>query len=919
MHIKRIFTHTDSAAGSGPGNASGSGQTGPYDQLTFRRVNVTLPDGAAMDVTAPSSWPVSAVEAFAAHALLLDWVPLERRQIRERGCPKTLRRHVPLEDGSLPLGSETDIRAALNRVAGGLARTGWDHGYFDRESDALDFEDELRASLVQRRATLSANCWQSLGLSWAYGAEETGPSFKTAGVKMPGVPDADPSAQSEQLAHQLDDASALAMGRAMLADMREEIDAAVQLGGPDVATNPHLRSALATAAQRGLPATAARRLVDLSAAHKGTSGTPDTHLDFDSDIWTIVGMPEPQIARLNGIRKPELDALSTASYGGTAPRVVLEHHMRATDLGTLHGDDTPMATINAAACMMAEGKSSLDIDAIVHVVRLLTIALDIARGDQPSDAHRPVAINIANVAPVIMSHGMPYGLDEGRGLAATFSALVTATALATSADMAAHMCPAPAFSGQEDEAGRFMRNMQRALLGQAAGYEGLAHTPQALYPYTPDQARVLDAARAVLDKAMARYQQSGLRSLVLTGVTEDAVAADLLAAETPGIGPMKTLVHYRRLTPDFDGSAIYKVISSAVPRALRALQHDDAQIDRLIDYVIGHGSLAEAPGVNHDLLRERGFTDDDIEITENLLATAANIRGVFTPYVLGWDDVFEEDDDVLTRLGFSEWDVEHANFYCCGALTLEGARGLPLEHLPVFDCEKPLGRIGARHVSIDDRMKMAQAIQPFVTDTVMLDLELPQETPLDDIVRLYQTADSSGLKSICLNRAGTDLTEPLSYDELLGSETHMDALAGKIQVRTVESDIPAPEPAVPADLATAISIGLEHGVPLEAYAAAFGGDTRAAPAAFADALRAIATGYLDTAALPSVALNPLRDTDVMPTHPETTRTIPHSGSITRSPHSRTGIRRATSAPHASPASGASALSPPSVSGRHREE
>lgn len=936
--------------------------TGPYAGQSFRRVRVEDADGNMTWVFAPTTWPVSVATAFSGHALLAEAVPGARRQLHEPKVPSALRRYVALESDSQSANPafayEVDVRSALDRVAGALARQGLIAGYFDGAVDALAFHDELRAALVSRKITLASETWQRVGRDWAYGYGQrttTNPDNKPSPVSF---------ALSESIssdgfltriasdARREQDAAALALGRNSLSDLTQLIKRALADGGPNVGKNPALETALADARKRGLPAAVARRLLDEWIAGDDSWPDADTHLDDDSDIWDLLGTQTPYAVRKsNTCDETWTEPLALSALRGGAPGVCFEKSLQDSCLTPVEqlvltpsgvaapAGFTPSGAVDLLAFTMPDLETNgasgrIDIDGLVHSVRLLTIALDIAHDDAgvPSEL-RPIAVAPVNVAAMLMSQGAAYGSDEGRALAASVCGLVTATAAATSAGLAAALEPASIKNSGKDSAAR-LRKMQNTLLGNAGAFS--AHPSPPLYPHTPQQAGILQAARDILDRAIDKAEETGLRNTALTTVSDDTVLMDLLGAESAALSPVRTLVKYRRLTPELDAEAIYKVVSPAVPSGLRALRHDDASIDSILGHLVGRGSLHGAPGVNYDILRSRGFTDEDIEVTESALATASNIRAVFTPYVLGWDGDFyaQNDEEILAGLGFSTWDIEHANFHCCGALTLEGSRDLPIEHLPVFDCDEPLGEIGARCVSTADRLLMAQAVQPFLTDGLALDLLLPRETTVDGIRALYQQAEDMGLASIRLNRRGAALSDALDYDDLLDDfprdeldEVRTD-VTDNIYVRSVESDDlpqPAPLPADNAALNAAISLGLKHGVPVEAFLEAFSAlPTSDGKDVLSGTLSALATSYLDQPVLQDADSDcsdfygdeaDLAATDLRDPFVRSTRA--RSGQVQNS--EEIGTSTDTSVPDPSRAFGDPALSPPSVSGRPREE
>ena len=162
-----------------------------------------------------------------------------------------------------------------------------------------------------------------------------------------------------------------------------------------------------------------------------------------------------------------------------------------------------------------------------------------------------------------------------------------------------------------------------------------------------------------------------------------------------------------------------------VPEGLAALGYDEAAIKRIIDYAVGRGSLAGAPGINYETLSARGFTAEKITAAEKAVATAFDIKFAFNKWTLGEafltgplglpaERIDQPDFDLLTEIGFSKREIEAANEYACGAMTLEGAPGLDPKHLPVFDCASPCGRKGKRFLSVESHIRMLFTIEPMI-------------------------------------------------------------------------------------------------------------------------------------------------------------------------------------------------------------
>jgi len=183
--------------------------------------------------------------------------------------------------------------------------------------------------------------------------------------------------------------------------------------------------------------------------------------------------------------------------------------------------------------------------------------------------------------------------------------------------------------------------------------------------------------------------------------------------------------------------------------------------------------LNGAPGVNHETLAAKGFTQEALELVEDSLATAFDIRFAFNKYSLGEEFCVEAlgldagamdeiDFDMLAALGFSADEIEAANLYVCGAMTLEGAPGLAEAHLPVFDCANPCGRTGKRFLSVESPIRMLAASQPFISGAISKTINMPNSATVEDCKESYMLSWRLGLKANALYRDGSKLSQPLN-------------------------------------------------------------------------------------------------------------------------------------------------------------
>jgi ribonucleoside-diphosphate reductase alpha chain len=117
-------------------------------------------------------------------------------------------------------------------------------------------------------------------------------------------------------------------------------------------------------------------------------------------------------------------------------------------------------------------------------------------------------------------------------------------------------------------------------------------------------------------------------------------------------------------------------------------------------------------------------------------------------------------------LGFSTQQIEEASAHICGRMTVEGAPYLNDEHLPVFDCATPCGRYGSRYIRPLAHVDMMAAAQPFVSGAISKTINYPQTATIEDVKEAYRYARERMIKAVALYRDGSKLSQPLaaSYD-----------------------------------------------------------------------------------------------------------------------------------------------------------
>ena len=441
-------------------------------------------------------------------------------------------------------------------------------------------------------------------------------------------------------------------------------------------------------------------------------------------------------------------------------------------------DDTAcnLASLNLLAFQTED--ATLDTEAYAHAVRLWTLTLEIsvlmAQFPSPKIAElsydfRTLGLGFANIGGYLMAAGIPYDSDEGRAICGAVSALMTGEAYATSAEMAGQLGAFPRHDENASHMLRVIRNHRRAARGETAGYEDLETLPVPLRGEDTSDASLIEAARASWDRALELGTEHGFRNAQVSVVAPTGTIGLVMDCDTTGIEPDFALVKFKKLA----GGGYFKIINRIVPASLSRLGYDDETISEIVRYAVGHGTLKDAPGINHDSLLKRGFSTEILEKLEEELAEAFDIKFVFNKWTLGEDFCLNDlaipaktlNDpafDMLAWLGFSKAEVEAAGLYVCGTMSLEGAPGLKDEHLPVFDCANPCGKIGTRFLSVSSHIGMMAASQPFISGAISKTINMANASTVEDCKDAYMLSWKLGLKANALYRDGSKLSQPLS-------------------------------------------------------------------------------------------------------------------------------------------------------------
>ena len=699
--------------------------------------------------------------------------------------------------------------------------------------------------------------------------------------------------------------------------------------------NPGLKEAIRAARRDMIPENYVQRVIQLAGQGRTKVDFPVLDKDWDSEAYlTVSGQNSNNTVRVTNefleavlkdkdwhltrrtdgsihrtVPAQELwDKISFAAWACADPGIQFDttanewHTCPAS--GRINGSNpcSEYMFLDDTACNLASlnlisfcKDREFDSEAYQHAIMLWTVTLEISisMAQFPSREialrsyeFRTLGLGYANVGGLLMALGIPYDSREGRSIAGALAAIMTGVSYATSAKIAKELGPFPGYAPNGAAMLRVMRNHRRAAYGEIKGYESLSIMPVPLKAKDCPLPGLVEAARKAWDESIDLGEKYGYRNAQTTVIAPTGTIGLVMDCDTTGVEPDFAIVKFKKLA----GGGYFKIINQMVPRALTVLGYAPAEIKDIISYAVGHGTLENAPGINEEALKAKGFTPEILAKLKQGLASAFDIKFAFNRYALGEDFCktvlgFTDEQlndfsfDMLAALGFTKTQVDEANIYCCGSMTVEGAPHLKEEHLPVFDCANACGRVGKRFLSVDSHIHMMAAVQPFISGAISKTINMPNSASIEDCKQAYLSSWQLCLKANALYRDGSKLSQPLNAslfeeeeaEELaaLPNGAKAQVLAERVVERIVEKIVPVSERtklpnrrlgytqkasvgghkiylrtgeykdgtigeifidmhkegasfrSLMHNFAMAISIGLQYGVPLEEYVEAF--------------------------------------------------------------------------------------------------
>jgi len=423
-----------------------------------------------------------------------------------------------------------------------------------------------------------------------------------------------------------------------------------------------------------------------------------------------------------------------------------------------------------------ESDNSFDVTGFEYTTRLWATVLEVSilmaqfpskEVAQLSYDYRTTGLGFANLGSMLMVSGIAYDSEEARGIAGSITAIMTGVAYKTSAELASFLGAFDRYEENKEDMLRVMRNHRAAAYDAEGAYVGLEIKPQGIKAqHTPDY--LLKAATKAWDDAVQLGEKYGYRNAQTTVIAPTGTIGLVMDCDTTGVEPDFALVKFKKLS----GGGYFKIINQSVPQALKNLGYTQAENDAIVNFAVGHASFAGAPFINNESLLAKGFTAEEIAKLNGAAKSAFEIGFIFNRFTLGdaclirlgfKEEVFADwSFSLLEALGFTEDQIDAANDYVCGTMTVEGAPALKDEHLSIFDCANKNGKKGERYIHAHGHIRMMAACQPFLSGAISKTINLPNEATVEEIADSYLMSWSLGLKANAIYRDGSKLSQPLS-------------------------------------------------------------------------------------------------------------------------------------------------------------
>lgn len=382
--------------------------------------------------------------------------------------------------------------------------------------------------------------------------------------------------------------------------------------------------------------------------------------------------------------------------------------------------------------------------------------------------YRTLGLGYANIGTLLMVSGIPYDSEEALAITGAITALMTGTAYVTSAEMAKELGPFKAFPVNREHMLRVIRNHRRAAYNAPKEeYEGLTIKPMGIHP-TKCPPDLLQAARESWDEALELGEKYGYRNAQTTLIAPTGTIGLLMDCDTTGIEPDFALVKFKKLAGGGYFKIANQSIRPALKNLGYSPEQIEDILRYVMGTLsldgaphVNRETLMEKGFTEEDLEKVEKALPTVFELP---FAFNVWILGEDCLKRLGFkpEEYHAPGFNLLKELGFSQREIEEANDVICGMMTIEGAPHLKEEHYPVFDTANPCGKHGKRFIHYMGHLRMMAAAQSFLSGAISKTINMPADATVDDILDAYEQGWRLGLKAVALYRDGSKSSQPLN-------------------------------------------------------------------------------------------------------------------------------------------------------------
>ena len=442
-------------------------------------------------------------------------------------------------------------------------------------------------------------------------------------------------------------------------------------------------------------------------------------------------------------------------------------------------DDTAcnLASINLVAVGDPRNGWSEYCKSYEQAIQIWTIVLDISVGSAqyPSDLiakkswqYRTLGLGYANLGALLMRLGIPYDSERACTTASALTAIMQYASYLMSHDIAARLGAFPQYTNNAKSMIRVIKNHLAMVDTGHRSFEGLSIEPKPIN-FSHINTELAEYVISLSERLELADPHVGFRNAQVTVIAPTGTIGLVMDCDTTGIEPDYALVKFKTLA----GGGSFLIINESVPPALKNLGYSEAQIADITKYCLGTRAF-DHHKLNRDKMLLLGITHASCVALTNSLPSLYDIEylnlGLLDDESRKACNLNENSrpKDFFALFGLtSNEDIRNANAHICGTSTIEGAPHLKESDYPIFDCANKCGRNGKRFIRPLAHVDMMAAVQPLISGAISKTINMPSDATVEDVLNAYYYSWRKMIKAVALYRDNSKLSQPLQSGDLI--------------------------------------------------------------------------------------------------------------------------------------------------------